>query len=93
MAGFFAKLYVFRAAIEAELYTLSVIGVLASVVGAYYYLRIVKIMYFDEPDKEFLDMPRSLKLILTASSVFVFFYALYPAALTNAAAVAAKSLF
>jgi NADH-quinone oxidoreductase subunit N len=49
LAGFFAKIYVFLAAIDAGLYTLAVIGVLASVVGAYYYLRIVKLMYFDEP--------------------------------------------
>ena len=49
LAGFFAKFYVFLAAIESGLYVLAVIGVLASVVGAYYYLRIVKIMYFDEP--------------------------------------------
>ena len=49
LAGFFAKFYVFLAAIQAGLYPLAVIGVLASVVGAYYYLRIVKIMYFDEP--------------------------------------------
>ena len=49
LAGFFAKFYVFLAAIQAGLFTLAVIGVLASVVGAYYYLRIVKIMYFDEP--------------------------------------------
>ena len=49
LAGFFAKWYVFVAAIKAGLFTLAVIGVLTSVVGAYYYLRIVKIMYFDEP--------------------------------------------
>ncbi len=49
LAGFFAKFYVFLAAIEAGSIALAVIGVLASVVGAYYYLRIVKIMYFDEP--------------------------------------------
>ncbi|MGI9415461.1 MAG: NADH-quinone oxidoreductase subunit NuoN, partial [Hyphomicrobiales bacterium] len=49
LAGFFAKFYVFLAAIQAGLYALAVIGVLASVVGAYYYVRIVKIMYFDEP--------------------------------------------
>ena len=49
LAGFFAKFYVFLAAIKAGLYALAVIGVLASVVGAYYYLLIVKIMYFDEP--------------------------------------------
>ena len=49
LAGFFAKWYVFLAAIKAGLFALAVIGVLASVVGAYYYLRIIKVMYFDEP--------------------------------------------
>lgn len=49
MAGFFAKYFVFMAAIEAHLYALAIIGVLASVVGAYYYLRIIKVMWFDEP--------------------------------------------
>ena len=53
LAGFFAKFYVFLAAIKAGLYVLAVIGVLASVVGAYYYLAIVKIMYFDEPAEGF----------------------------------------
>ena len=51
LAGFFAKFYVFLAAIKAGLFTLAVIGVVTSVVGAYYYLPIVKIMYFDEPAK------------------------------------------
>ena len=53
LAGFFAKFYVFLAAIQAGLYVLAVIGVLTSVVGAYYYLRIVKVMYFDEPATRF----------------------------------------
>ena len=53
LAGFFAKFYVFLAAIQAHLYAPAVIGVLASVIGAYYYLRIVKIMYFDEPAPAF----------------------------------------
>ena len=57
LAGFFAKFYVFLAAIKAGLYVLAVIGVLASVVGAYYYLAIVKIMYFDEPAEGFFAMP------------------------------------
>ena len=58
LAGFFAKFYVFLAAIKAGLYVLAVIGVLASVVGAYYYLAIVKIMYFDEAVEGFYAMPR-----------------------------------
>ena len=49
LAGFFAKFYVFTAAVDAHFYILAVLGVLASVVGAYYYLRLIKIMYFDEP--------------------------------------------
>ena len=49
LAGFFGKFYIFLAAIEAGLYALAVIGVLTSVVAAFYYLRIVKVMYFDEP--------------------------------------------
>ncbi len=56
LAGFFAKYFVFLAAIKANLVTLAVIGVVASVVGAYYYLRIVKIMYFDEPAEHFEPM-------------------------------------
>ena len=51
LAGFFAKFYVFVAAVKAGLWPLAVIGVLASVVGAYYYVRIVKIMFFDEPKR------------------------------------------
>ena len=60
LAGFFAKYYVFLAAIQAGLYALAVIGVVASVVGAYYYLRIVKIMYFDEPEGAFEPVPAEL---------------------------------
>src|SRR5216110_2026312 len=58
LAGFFAKYFVFLAAIKAGLYVLAVIGVLASVVGAYYYLLIVKVMYFDEAAEPFEPMPR-----------------------------------
>src|SRR6202043_3555633 len=57
LAGFFAKFYVFLAAIKAGLYILAVIGVLASVVGAYYYLAIIKIMYFDDAVEGFYEMP------------------------------------
>src|SRR5260370_41793520 len=56
LAGFFAKFYVFLAAIKAGLFVLAVIGVVTSVVGAYYYLTIVKIMYFDEPARPFAPM-------------------------------------
>lgn len=93
LAGFFAKFYVFLAAIKAELYPLAVIGVLASVIGAYYYLRIVKIMYFDEPADEFEPMPFELKLVLGVSGVFVLVFFAYPGPLVSAASTAAASLF
>lgn len=93
LAGFFAKFYVFLAAIEAGLYPLAVIGVLASVVGAYYYLRIIKIMYFDEPAEAFESMSGAHKLVLGLSGLAVIFFFAYPAPLVAAAATAAKALF
>ncbi len=93
LAGFLAKYYVFLAAIQAGYYGLAVIGVLASVVGAYYYLRIVKIMYFDEPADAFDPMPAELKTVLALSGLFTIFYFVYPAPLIEAAGAAARSLF
>ena len=93
LAGFFAKFYVFLAAIKAGLYVLAVIGVLTSVVGAFYYLTIVKIMYFDEPAPSFQTMPGLLRLVLFAAGVVNILFFAYPAVLTDAATVAAKSLF
>ena len=93
LAGFFAKFYVFLAAIEAGLYPLAVIGVIASVVGAYYYLRIIKIMYFDEPAEAFESMAGSQRLVLGLSGVAVIGFFAYPAPLVAAAATAAKALF
>ena len=92
LAGFFAKYFVFLAAIKAGLYVLAVIGVLASVVGAYYYLAIVKMMYFDEPAAPFEPMPRALKIVLGITGVFVILFFAYPSPLVGAAAAAAKSL-
>jgi len=93
LAGFFAKLYVFFAAIHAGLYTLAVIGVLVSVVGAYYYLMIVKTIYFDEPAPAFEPMRGELKAVLGICGLFVLLFCFYPAPLVDAAAAAAKSLF
>ena len=94
LAGFFGKLYVFLAAIEAELYTLAVIGVLSSVIGAFYYLRIVKLMYFDEPADAF-DRPigREMTLILTATAVIVLLFFVVPSPILDGAEAAAASLF
>jgi NADH-quinone oxidoreductase subunit N len=93
LAGFFAKFYVFLAAIKAGLYILAVIGVLTSVVGAFYYLTIVKIMYFDEPARSFQSMPGLLRLVLAVSGLVVMLFFAYPAPLLDAATLAAKSLF
>jgi NADH-quinone oxidoreductase subunit N len=93
LAGFFAKFYVFLAAINAGLYPLAVIGVLLSVVGAYYYLRIIKIVYFDAPAERFEPMPGLLAAVLGASGLFILFYFVYPAPLVTVAEAAAKSLF
>src|SRR5271154_7068005 len=93
LAGFFAKFYVFLAAIKAGLYVLAVIGVLASVVGAYYYLLIIKIMYFDEPAEGFYGMPGELKVVLGVCALFNILFFLYPGPLVGAASAAARSLF
>jgi NADH-quinone oxidoreductase subunit N len=93
LAGFAAKLYVFLAAIKAGLYMLAIIGVLASVVGAYYYLLIIKIMYFDEPAEKFMPMPGELKAVLGVTGLLNILFFVYPAPLVAAATAAAKSLF
>jgi NADH-quinone oxidoreductase subunit N len=93
LAGFFAKFYVFLAAIQAGLYPLAVIGVLASVVGAYYYLRIIKIMYFDEPVARFQPMPAELRLVLGVSGVFILFYVVIAGPVAVAAETAARAFF
>jgi NADH-quinone oxidoreductase subunit N len=93
LAGFFAKFYVFLAAIKAGLYALAVLGVIASVIGAYYYLLIVKIMYFDEPAPAFEPMRGELKAVLGICGLFVLLFFLYPGILVEAAATAARSLY
>ncbi|HEY4920073.1 MAG TPA: NADH-quinone oxidoreductase subunit NuoN [Xanthobacteraceae bacterium] len=93
VAGFFAKFYVFLAAIKAGLYALAVIGVVTSVVGAYYYLAVVKTMYFDEPAPGFEPMRPELRLVLGVSGLFILLFFVYPAPLVDAASAAAKSLF
>jgi len=93
LAGFFAKFAVFNAAINANLVALAIIGVVTSVIGAYYYLRIVKVMYFDEPAAAYDAMPAGVKLVLALSSIFVVLFGIVPAPLVAAAGAAARSLF
>jgi NADH-quinone oxidoreductase subunit N len=93
LAGFFAKFYVFLAAIESGLYVLAVIGVLASVVGAYYYLRIIKIMYFDEPAGSFEPMRPELRVVLGVSGAFILLFVFIAGQIGGAAELAAKTFF
>ena len=94
LAGFMGKWYVFLAAVESKLYVLAAIGFISSVIGAFYYLRVVKIMFFDAPAAPFEGKMSTLNTALLAgSSAFVIFFIVAPLPLTDAAAFAAKSLF
>jgi NADH-quinone oxidoreductase subunit N len=93
LAGFFAKFYVFVAAIKAGLFTLAVIGVLASVVGSYYYLAIIKVMYFEDPLTKLDPMRVELRTVLAVAGAFNILFFAWPGPLVSAAAAAAKSLF
>ncbi|MEO1745791.1 MAG: NADH-quinone oxidoreductase subunit NuoN [Pseudomonadota bacterium] len=92
-AGFWGKWYVFLAAVEAGLWPLAIIGVLASVVGAYYYLRIVKIMWFDEPVGRFVPTANELRIVMAASGIFVIGYIVFGAPLAVYAEAAAQTFF
>src|SRR5690242_2781485 len=93
LAGFFAKWYVFVAAIKANLFALAVIGVLTSVVGAFYYLTIVKTMYFDEPAGKIEPMRLELRTVLAVAGIFNVLFALFARPVVSVASAAAKSLF
>jgi NADH-quinone oxidoreductase subunit N len=94
LAGFWGKLYIFIAAVEAKLFWPAVLGVLASVVAAYYYVRIVKVMYFDE-DTETLDPPVfwTTRAVAFVAAFLVAVFSLAPQPLSLVAEAAAKGLF
>jgi NADH-quinone oxidoreductase subunit N len=94
LAGFFAKWHVFLAAVEAQLFVLAVIGVLASAVSAYYYLRVIRTMYFDEPNHQFGPTPGELNVVIAISGVLIVTYFFSVGSwLTDMVAAAAGSLF
>ncbi len=94
LAGFFGKFYVFIAAIDANLTFLAVIGALASAVSAFYYLRIVKVMYFDEPAPAFdVAMGRGVTAVATVSAFATVFFLVFALPVVNVARTAAQSLF
>ena len=79
LAGFFAKFYIFIAVIEQSMYFLAIVGLLATVVSAFYYLRIIKIIYFDKPNDKFDRFNSlSLKLTLSITTIILVLYFVYP---------------
>jgi len=84
LAGFFAKFYIFMAVIESQMYSLAIIGLITTVVSAFYYLRIIKIIYFDKPKKAFDEnYDLGLKTSLILSSILTLIYFIYPSVLTD----------
>ncbi len=84
LAGFFAKFYIFMAVIEQKMFFLAIVGLLSTVIAAFYYLRIIKIIYFD-PQKEKYDSNHSigLKITLAISTIFIVAYFIYPSSLID----------
>ena len=84
LAGFFAKFYVFMAVIKVEMYTLAIIGLITTVISAFYYLRIIKIIYFDDPKEIFeIDKNLGLKVSLFLSTIIILIYFIYPSLLID----------
>ena len=82
LVGFFAKFYIFTAVVEQSMYALAIIGLLSTVIAAFYYLRIIKVIYFD-PEKEKYEKNHNigLKVSLAFSTIFILFYFIYPSPL------------
>jgi len=84
LAGFFAKFYIFTAVIEESMYFLAIVGLLSTVIAAFYYLRLIKIIYFDNQKNKYeTNHNIGLKLSLVLSSIFILFYFVYPSGLTG----------
>ena len=92
-AGFIGKYFVFVAAVNSGLWTLAVLGMLASAISAYYYIRIIKVMYFDAPEAAFDARPYSLSMVAGGGAIFTLVFFIFPAPVVAAAAAAAKVLF
>lgn len=92
-SGFWAKYFIFIAAVDQGLWALAVLGMAASAVAAYYYIRIIKVMYFDPAEAAFDARPMSLSVVAGASAIFTTFFFIFPAPLVSAAQAAAKVLF
>ncbi|ORE95851.1 NADH:ubiquinone oxidoreductase subunit N [Stappia sp. 22II-S9-Z10] len=93
LVGFFAKFYVFLAAVKADLIPLAIIGVLSSAVSAFYYLRVIKIMMFDDPRDRFEPMAGELRTVLAVAGAFSLLFFLVWTPILSAATAAAQSFF
>ena len=92
-SGFWGKYFIFTAAVQQGMWALAVIGVLTSVIGAFYYIRIIKVMYFDNAAPAFDARPGSLSFVAAAGGLFTTFFFVFPAPVVAAAQAAARVLF
>ena len=84
LAGFFAKFYIFTAVIEQSMYFLAIVGLLSTVIAAFYYIRLIKVMYFDEQREKYdLNHSIGLKMILVISSTIILLYFINPNIINN----------
>ena len=84
LAGFFAKFYIFTAVIEQSMYFLAIVGLLSTVIAAFYYIRLIKVIYFDEQREKYdLNHSIGLKMILVVSSTIILIYFINPNIINN----------
>ena len=84
LGGFFAKFYIFTAVIEQSMYFLAIVGLLSTVIAAFYYIRLIKVMYFDEQREKYdLNHSIGLKMILVVSSTIILIYFINPNIINN----------
>jgi NADH-quinone oxidoreductase subunit N len=92
-SGFIGKYFIFGAALQAHLVALAVVGVASSAVSAFYYIRVIKVMYFDAPEPAFDTRPASLSIVAGAGALFTLAFFIFPAPVVSAAQAAAKVIF
>ncbi len=92
LSGFFGKFYVFAAALNAGLMPLVIIGVISSIIGAFYYLRVIKVMYFDNGTPDFDATPAGVRFVMSVGTIATALFVLLPGPLVVAADAAARAL-
>ena len=93
-AGFFGKFYIFIAAIESKLFTLAIIGVTTSVVAAFYYIKIIKVIYFEESINDFeIVLNKKIKTVILLTSIFVLFFIVFQSPIINLSQMSSYAIF